>query len=88
VPVSTLGINDDWVTLSSERILWLPPEYRPGTWASYGDTIIIGSGTGRYSLRYDALFVIIAAAFRREEVIRNKYPATKPQKSPESQSFS
>jgi WD40 repeat protein len=30
VSVSTLGIKDDWVTLSSERILWLPPEYCPG----------------------------------------------------------
>jgi hypothetical protein len=47
VPVSTLGINDDWVTFSSERILWLLPEYRPEMWASYGDTIVIGSGTGR-----------------------------------------
>jgi WD40 repeat protein len=45
-PARMLGNNDDWVTLSSERILWLPPEYRPGTWASYGDTIVIGSGTG------------------------------------------
>jgi hypothetical protein len=42
-----LGMSDDWVTLSSQRILWLPPEYRPGTWANYGDTIVIGSGTGR-----------------------------------------
>lgn len=47
VPISTLGVRDDWVTLSSERILWLPPEYRPETWASYGDTIVVGSANGR-----------------------------------------
>ena len=44
---SWLAIKDDWVTLSSERTLWLPPEYRPRDWASYGDTIVVGSGTGR-----------------------------------------
>ena len=35
------------ITLSFDRILWLPSEYRPprfhlGTWANYGDTIVIG----------------------------------------------
>lgn len=44
---SRLAIKDDWVTLSSQRILWLHPEYRSGQWASSGDTIIIGSDTGR-----------------------------------------
>jgi WD40 repeat protein len=47
MPISKLAINDDWVTLSSERILWLPPEYRPGNWASYGDMIVVGSTNGR-----------------------------------------
>ena len=47
VTISELGVKDGWVTLSSERILWLPPEYRPGTWASYGDMVVVGSGTGR-----------------------------------------
>jgi WD40 repeat protein len=47
LPVRTLRVNSDWAISSSERILWLPPEYRPGTWASYSDTIVIGSGTGR-----------------------------------------
>jgi WD40 repeat protein len=42
-----LGIKGDWITLSSQRILWLPPEYRPGDWASKNDTITIGSCTGR-----------------------------------------
>jgi hypothetical protein len=48
-----LGIEGDWITLSSQRILWLPPEYRPGDWASKNDTIIISSGTGRVTfVRY------------------------------------
>lgn len=47
VRVSALGINDDWVIMSFVRILWLPPEYRPGRWASYGNVIVIGSGIGR-----------------------------------------
>ena len=47
VSVSTMGISNEWVTLFSHRILWLPPEFRPGNWASYGDTVVIGSGTGR-----------------------------------------
>jgi hypothetical protein len=45
--VSNLGIRGDWVTSSYERLLWLPPEYRPGEWAIQSDTMVIGSGTGR-----------------------------------------
>jgi WD40 repeat protein len=50
LPASKLSITGEWVTLSSERILWLPPEYRPGGWASKGNTITIGSGTGRVTI--------------------------------------
>ena len=28
-------------------MLWLPPEYRPGSWAIHADTAVIGSDTGR-----------------------------------------
>jgi WD40 repeat protein len=53
LPVSKLGMKGDWITLSSRKILWLPPEYRPGVWASKGDTITVGSGTGRVTfVRY------------------------------------
>ena len=52
VPVSKLGVSVDWLTLSNKRVLWLPPEYRPGSWASYGDTIVIGSGTGRVTFAH------------------------------------
>jgi WD40 repeat protein len=46
ISINMLGIKDDWVTLSSKKILWLPPEYRLKNWARYGDTIIVGSATG------------------------------------------
>ena len=53
--VNRLGIHNDWVILSSEKILWLPPEYRPGTFACYQNTIVVGSGTGRVTfVRYVA----------------------------------
>ncbi|OAP55758.1 hypothetical protein AYL99_09910 [Fonsecaea erecta] len=31
-PDGKLGIIGDWVMWASHRILWLPPEYRPGSW--------------------------------------------------------
>jgi hypothetical protein len=45
---SNLWINaaGDWVMKSSERVLWLPPEYRPRTHTSYGNIIVLGSGSG------------------------------------------
>lgn len=49
-PFSQLRIRGEWVTWSSERILWLHPEYRHGRWASRGMKIVIGSGTGRFTL--------------------------------------
>jgi len=42
-----LGINGDWVTWSSERILWLPLEYLPGQQANHNSTLVVGSSGGR-----------------------------------------
>jgi WD40 repeat protein len=39
----------EWVMKSSERVLWLPPEYRPTAHAIYGNTIALGSGNGYVS---------------------------------------
>jgi hypothetical protein len=55
--VDALRINGDWVTLSSERVLWLPPEYRPSeyqptSWARQNDVAVIGSGVGRVTFVY------------------------------------
>lgn len=46
-PSTRLGIDSGWVTWSSERILWLPPEYRPGSWASHRSNLVIGGSGGR-----------------------------------------
>jgi WD40 repeat protein len=43
----SLEIIDEWVMWGSERILWLPPECRPDSWAIHNDIIVIGSGNGR-----------------------------------------
>jgi WD domain, G-beta repeat len=59
--VSRLGIQGDWVTASSERTLWIPPEYRPGSWASNSDTIVIGSGTGRVSFVHCAATLFLSS---------------------------
>ncbi|OQV10217.1 WD domain-containing protein, partial [Cladophialophora immunda] len=42
-----LRIIGDWIMWTSRRILWLPPEYRPGSWVSKSDSLIIGSSSGR-----------------------------------------
>ncbi|KAK5246711.1 hypothetical protein LTR20_007355 [Exophiala xenobiotica] len=44
---SKLGVTGEWITLGAKRILWLPPEYRPGEWATRGGIVVIGSGNGR-----------------------------------------
>ncbi|KIX08794.1 uncharacterized protein Z518_03451 [Rhinocladiella mackenziei CBS 650.93] len=47
LPTTMLGIDGDWVTWSSEKILWFPPEYRPRSRTSRGNFLVIGSGSGR-----------------------------------------
>jgi WD40 repeat protein len=41
--------HDCWVTLHGEKVLWLPPEYRPSSWTIKGNTLILGHGSGRIS---------------------------------------
>ena len=36
-----------WITWSNERMLWLPPNRRPGVHACREGTIVIGNGSGR-----------------------------------------
>ncbi|KIW36652.1 uncharacterized protein PV06_11164 [Exophiala oligosperma] len=44
---SSLGITNRWIVRNSERILWLPPEYRPGRWTCFAKYIAIGTDSGR-----------------------------------------
>ncbi|RDK47140.1 WD40 repeat-like protein [Aspergillus phoenicis ATCC 13157] len=40
--------DDDWIGLGEDKILWLPPEYRPDNdcWTRVGNTVIVGCETG------------------------------------------
>lgn len=41
--------NESWISKGSERLLWIPPQYRPESqrqWASKGSNIFIGSISG------------------------------------------
>jgi len=48
--IDAIGMDGDWMTLSSERILWVPPEYRPSGWASRNGIVVLGSGAGRVTI--------------------------------------
>ncbi|KAF1811586.1 WD40 repeat-like protein [Eremomyces bilateralis CBS 781.70] len=43
-------VNDEWVCHDTERILWLPPEYRLAKVAVYGSVVALGCGTGRVTI--------------------------------------
>lgn len=47
VPEFNLDADQEWVVRGSERLIWLPPEYRPSAWARRGSTIFIGCASGR-----------------------------------------
>lgn len=51
------GVNLDadevWITKGSEKLVWLPPEYRPTDWANRSSTIFIGCASGRV-IRFQA----------------------------------
>lgn len=46
---SGVGISPDrcWVTWNGENMLWLPADFRPLCSALLGNTVVIGSGSGR-----------------------------------------
>ncbi|KAI2630918.1 WD40-repeat-containing domain protein [Hypoxylon sp. NC1633] len=46
-----LDADETWVMKGSEKIIWLPAEYRPSAWDNRGSTIFIGCASGRV-LRY------------------------------------
>ena len=48
LPLSFL-VKDQWVSRHTERILWLPPEYRPRVSAIHDSIACLGSQSGRVS---------------------------------------
>ncbi|KAK6336933.1 hypothetical protein TWF718_009722 [Orbilia javanica] len=45
-----IGIKDEWVTRSEERLLWLPPSFRVRCSAFSGNSIALGHSSGRLSI--------------------------------------
>jgi WD40 repeat protein len=43
---SKYGINETWITYRGQKLLWLPPEYRPSASAISETTIVIGCASG------------------------------------------
>lgn len=42
-------LDSQWVTLHGEKVLWLPPEYRPSSWTIRGNTLVLGHPSGQIS---------------------------------------
>jgi WD40 repeat protein len=47
---SFLYIERQWITLGTQRLLWLPSDYRATCWAVFENTIVVGHASGRVSL--------------------------------------
>lgn len=45
----TYGLNSyrTWITRNGQNVIWLPPEYRPSTFALTSSTMVIGCRSGR-----------------------------------------
>ncbi|KAL2138077.1 hypothetical protein VTI28DRAFT_7495 [Corynascus sepedonium] len=42
-----LSNNNTWITYQEENLIWLPPEYRPASFAASGTAVSIGCSSGR-----------------------------------------
>ena len=47
---SSVFVKDQWVSLGTDRILWLPPERRPSSVAVSGNVVGLGHSSGRVTL--------------------------------------
>jgi len=47
---SYLFIEQQWITLGTQRLLWLPSDYRATCWAVYENMIVVGHASARVSL--------------------------------------
>jgi WD40 repeat protein len=45
----TLSVAKDWVVEGGERILWLPPDYRPTCYAVSNKAVVLGRSSGKLS---------------------------------------
>jgi WD40 repeat protein len=49
-PQPSIFVEDQWVSCHNERILWLPPEYRPHSVAVHRGTVAFGYTSGRVAI--------------------------------------
>ncbi|KAF2726433.1 hypothetical protein EJ04DRAFT_216171, partial [Polyplosphaeria fusca] len=47
---SRIFVEDQWISADQQRLLWLPPEYRPTCSAVNGQLVYLGHSSGRISL--------------------------------------
>ncbi|KAF2737776.1 hypothetical protein EJ04DRAFT_487350 [Polyplosphaeria fusca] len=47
---SRMFVEDQWISVDHQRLLWLPPEYRPACSAVNGQLVYLGHSSGRMSL--------------------------------------
>jgi WD40 repeat protein len=45
--VNEIFVSGNWVTRNSEKVLWLPPEYRPTCSTCPGNKLVLGHSSGR-----------------------------------------
>ena len=45
-----LFVSNDWVIEGKEKILWLPPEYRPTSMAVWNRIMVLGPSSGKISI--------------------------------------
>jgi WD40 repeat protein len=48
----SIHVKGEWLSRNTERILWLPPEYRPGVSAIHDNIVCIGTSAGRVIFIY------------------------------------
>ena len=42
-----MSVEGAWVRYKDHNVLWLPRNYRPGVYAFHGNTLVLGSESGR-----------------------------------------
>ena len=46
----SLFVDDEWIKVGTDRMLWLPPDYRPSCSDVHGNVVSLGHRSGRVSI--------------------------------------
>jgi WD40 repeat protein len=52
-------VMGQWITRGIEKLLWLPPDYRPNVVAVRGNTVALGHASGRVSILEFAFWIFL-----------------------------